>query len=60
MMSLPEAARRSPEQALNEIRESVAEELLENLLQVSLARFEVIVLDAAPLDMAAIAVICSA
>lgn len=34
-----------PEQALNEIRESVAEELLENLLQVSPARFEVIVLD---------------
>ncbi|MBJ4150249.1 restriction endonuclease, partial [Salmonella enterica subsp. enterica serovar Derby] len=33
------------EQALNEIRESVAEELLENLLQVSPARFEVIVLD---------------
>lgn len=44
-----ELARSSPddrlEQALNEIRESVAEELLENLLQVSPARFEVIVLD---------------
>ncbi|HAD0448225.1 TPA: BrnT family toxin [Salmonella enterica subsp. enterica serovar Typhimurium] len=39
-----ELARSSPddrlEQALNEIRESVAEELLENLLQVSPARFE--------------------
>lgn len=33
------------EQALKEVRDSVAEELLENLLQVSPSRFEVIVLD---------------
>jgi restriction system protein len=44
-----ELAKSSPddrlEQALKELREAVAEELLENLLQVSPTRFEVIVLD---------------
>lgn len=48
-LSVEELALSSPddrlEQALNELRSAVAEELLENLKQVSPARFEVIVLD---------------
>lgn len=47
--ALEELAKSSPDdrldQALNELRSAVADELLENLLQVSPARFEVIVLD---------------
>ena len=48
-LSVEELALSSPddrlEQALNELRSAVADELLENLRQVSPARFEVIVLD---------------
>ncbi|NNS06924.1 restriction endonuclease [Erwinia sp. JH02] len=48
-LTIEELALSSPddrlEQALNEIRSAVADELLENLKQVSPARFEVIVLD---------------
>ncbi len=48
-LSVEELALSSPddrlEQALNELRSAVADELLENLKQVSPARFEVIVLD---------------
>lgn len=49
VLNQEELAKSSPDdrldQALKELRDAVAEELLENLLQVSPARFEVIVLD---------------
>ncbi|CND41967.1 restriction endonuclease [Yersinia alsatica] len=49
VLNQEELAKSSPDdrldQALKELRDAVADELLENLLQVSPARFEVIVLD---------------
>lgn len=59
-----ELAKSSPDdrldQALKELRDAVADEVLENLLQVSPSRFEVIVLDVLHrLGYAATVMICS-